>query len=152
MAFMAAIFVGFSSCHNDDALPPGSFTSDGKSFTVSKGFAILEDTKINGSDTYYYWSLYLTSNGINFSSVDKKWKGAGDAVLLFLTALNDDSLLPLGTYNTDDGDGDCSVYIGFNLETGNGAKIENIANTSFTINKSGAPTASHSRQPYPEEN
>jgi len=144
LLFIACIiifFIGFSSCHNDVDVPPGSFTSDGKTFSVSNGYSILESTKDVGVDTYYYWSVYLTSPGIQFSPADKTWKGEGEAVLLFFTVLNDDGFLPPGSYNTDKGDGDCAVYTNFNIETGTGQKFEDMENASFEIRKTGTSFA-----------
>lgn len=137
IGYIIIFFIGFSSCHNDDDVPPGSFTSDGKTFSISKGYTILERTKDVGVDTYYYWSVYLTSAGIQFSPTDKNWKGEGEAVLLFFTVLNDDGLLPPGIYNTENGDGDCAVYTNFNIETGAGQKFEDMEATSFEVVKSG---------------
>lgn len=129
--------IGFSSCNDDEDGPPGKFTFNGKTYQITKVYAESDGSEPVGDDVYYYWTVYLVSSGISYNTTEEEWSGTGDAVLLYFWALNDDSLLPPGTY-TDDDDGYCDgVYIGYNVVEEVGDYYGDFDSVSFTISKSG---------------
>jgi len=138
LMLLVALVVGFSACKDDDDTPPGKFTHDGKTYDLARAFATLWDSWTSGDDTYYAWDLYLTSSGINYDETEEEFTGEGEAVLLTIYALNDDSFVPVGTYNS--ADDECwsdGVYVDFNVETGDGDEFEDFDSVTVTITKSG---------------
>jgi len=132
----AALLVCFSSCDGDDEGPSGSFTFDDESYKLSRGYVRLDDTDVSGDNTYYYWTAVLTSKGIQY---DEVFTGKGDAVILNIVALNDDGVLPSGTYTSTNETADSNgVYIDFNVITEVGEVHTDVTDVSITITKSGS--------------
>jgi hypothetical protein len=134
---LIALSIALASCGDDDKGAASKFTYDGKSYNLTKGFAEFDGIYVAGTDDYYYWVLYLTSNGITIDD-DDDFEGTGDAVILEIRAKNDDSFVPTGSYEFDDDLAySYGVYTNFSPGTGSGTSYTDIDDVSITVGKSG---------------
>lgn len=138
MAF-GPLFIGLSSCSDDDNNEPaGKFTLDGTSHNLSKAYGGINFIDEVGDDTYYDWSIILVSSGISYDNDEEGFVGTGEAVILWISVLNDDTFIPPGNYKYSDDTGDCDgIYVDFNVETLDGEAYEDADDASITISKSG---------------
>ena len=122
--FASALFVG---CGDDDMDGPrNSFTLDGETYELTKGF--LEDFGTNGNGSFDF-DVTLTSATINYSEVQGSFNGVGDFVYLDFNTSSEDGLIS-GTYNFSS---DRNAFTFVAGVVGTGYDLSTASGEDFTI-------------------
>ena len=145
VGLLAALTLFLGSCKDDDPKNGGSFTYDGKKYTLAHAYITSDGTDTEGDDSYSYWFLVLVSSGLEYEEDDEWFNGEGDLIYVYLSAANkaDNETLPAGTYLAPSDDGEDRIdygefWLNYKTEAGTRDEIEtDVDDASITVTKSG---------------
>lgn len=133
---IAGLFM-LGSCGEDpETASPGRFTLEDEEYKLNRAYVSLDDSFVVDEDTYYIWTITLVSKGITYNTTDLKFEGSGNKLGLVFRAINDDSILPPGTYSSVNGDADSfDDCLSFDEETLEGTCFEEFDSVDVIIKK-----------------
>ena len=145
IAFLLVMVI-VSSCKDEeeDKGPTNYFTYKGKKIALTKGTVKGYSPVEDDGDLFYRWSISFTSSGV-FYEGGGDFSGKGDAILMDMYSINDESRLPAGKYTYTPGAGehlahDAIILININFADPDETEyvlLEDADDMEITVAKSG---------------